>query len=184
MSKSRPPEEVADTDSPSPSLTRQERFDLRLSRAFPKFLGRMNRLLIRMSGGRLGSSKRGIPIGLLTTRGRRSDRPSTVPLMYLDDGGRYVVVAANSGRDRPPQWFLNLKANGAATFEPDGSPRAVRARIVDGDERARLWPRLVRHNPLWAAFQSCTSRETAVVTLDPVVDDASHRPGEANGADA
>ena len=169
VSKSTPRRQVLDCRSPS--LTRSERFDLRLSRALPKFLGRMNRLLIRLSRGRLGSSKRGIPIGLLTTRGRRSGRATEVPLMYFDDGGRYLVVAANSGRDRPPQWFLNLKADQAATFDPDRSPRAVRARVVEGDERARLWPRLLRHNPLWGAFQSCTDRETAIVSLDPVLDE-------------
>lgn len=184
MSKSTPRQQVVETDSEAGSLTRQERFDLRLSRAFPKFLGRMNRLLIRLSRGRLGSSKRGIPIGLLTTRGRRSGRATTVPLMYLDDGERYLVVAANSGRDRPPQWFLNLKAHSAATFERNGTRRPVRARIVDEDERARLWPRLVRHNPLWAAFQSCTDRETAVVSLDPVLDDGTTGSREAHRARA
>ena len=170
------------TDVAPRPLTRQEQFDLRLSRRLPKFLGRANRLVIRLSRGRFGSSKRGIPIGLLTTRGRRSGRPSTVPLMYLDDGGRYLVVAANSGLDRPPDWFLNLKANREARFQPDGRRRAVCARIVEGEERSQLWPRLVRHNPLWGAFQSYTQRETAVVSLEPLADgDAAgsrepHRP--------
>ena len=184
MSKSTPRRQVI--DGRSSSLTRSERFDLRLSRAFPKFLGRMNRVLIRLSRGRLGSSKRGIPIGLLTTRGRRSGRPITVPLMYLDDGERYLVVAANSGRDRPPDWFLNLTAHSEASFEPSGTPRAVRARVVEHDERARLWPRLIRHNPLWAAFQSCTDRETAVVSLDLLADhdDGIARSPEAHRARA
>jgi len=159
-------------------LTRQEQFDLRLSRSLPKLLGRANRLLIRLSRGRFGSSKRGVPIGLLTTRGRRSGRPTTVPLMYLDDGERYLVVAANSGHDRPPHWFLNLEASREATFEPEGRRCAVRARIVEGEERHRLWPRLVRHNPLWGAFQSCTQRETAVVSLEPLADGDTERSRE------
>lgn len=152
---------------PSPALTRQERFDLRFSRALPKLAGRANRMLIRLSRGRLGSSKRGVPIAVLTTTGRRSGRSRAVPLMYLDDGDRYLVVASNGGYDHPPAWFLNLEANPEATFEPGGRRLAVRARTVDREERARLWPRLAAHNPLWAGFQSYTDRETAVVSLDP-----------------
>lgn len=115
----------------------------------------------------MGASKRGVPIALLTTTGRRSGRPQTVPLMYLEDGGRFLVVASNAGFDHPPAWFRNLDSRPEATFEPGGDQVPVRARIVDDDERARLWPRLVAHNPLWAGFQSHTDRPTAVVSLEP-----------------
>lgn len=151
----------------APALTRQERFDLWFSRALPKLSGRANRMVIRLSRGRLGVSKRGIPIALLTTTGRRSGRLRTVPLMYMQEGGRFLVVASNAGLDRPPAWFRNLESCPDATFEPGGRPVTVQARIVDDDERARLWPRLVAHNPLWAGFQSYTDRETAVVSFDP-----------------
>jgi F420H(2)-dependent quinone reductase len=158
---------MAGSGTSTPALSRQERFDLRFSRSLPKLSTRANRLLIRLSGGRLGAQKRGIPIALLTTSGRRSGRPRTVPLMYLEDGDRYVVVASNGGYDEPPAWFLNLGANPAATFEPRGTRLEVMARVLDGGERVELWPKLVAHNPLWASFQSYTDRETAVVELRP-----------------
>jgi deazaflavin-dependent oxidoreductase (nitroreductase family) len=88
--------------------------------------------------------------------------------MYLDDGDRFVVVASNSGFDPPPAWLLNLQSSPSATFAPAGRTIAVRARVADADERAELWPRLVAHNPLWAAYQSCTTRQTAVVVLERV----------------
>jgi hypothetical protein len=37
---------------------------------------------------------------LLTTTGRRSGEPHTCALIYLRDGGRWVVVASNGGSDR------------------------------------------------------------------------------------
>lgn len=153
--------------SSSPVLSRQERMDLWLSRALPRLSGRANRMVIRASRGRLGSRKRGIPIGLLTTTGRRSQRERTVPLMYLDHGDRFLIVASNAGYDRPPAWLLNLEANPAALFEPRGNRVAVRGRVVSADERTQLWPRLVEHNPLWNAFQSYTDRDNVVVALEP-----------------
>jgi F420H(2)-dependent quinone reductase len=166
---------IASEPNPAPKLSGQERFDLWVSRALPKLTGRANRLLTRLSGGKLGSRKRGIPIGLLTTTGRRSGRPRTTPLMYLHDGRRYLVVASNGGDDRPPAWLLNLEANPEASFEPNGRRLRVRGRIVDPGERSRLWPRLVDHNPLWAGVQTYTERETAVISLGP-------EPGDAGAA--
>lgn len=90
------------------NLTRQERFDYRLMRRFPRFGVRAHRAAHRFTSGRIGGSKRGVPIGLLTTTGRRSGRRRSVPLMYMEDNGRYLVVAANAGQDAPPAWYLNL----------------------------------------------------------------------------
>lgn len=159
------------THSSPQQLTRRERIDLRISRSLPKASGRGNRRIFRLTGGRLGSSARGIPIGLLTTTGRRSGRPRRVALMYLKDGDRYLLVGSNSGYDSPPAWLLNLQAEPAALFEPKGKSLAVRARPVDRDEHALLWPRLVAHNPLWGAFQTYTDRHTTVVALEPVLEE-------------
>jgi deazaflavin-dependent oxidoreductase (nitroreductase family) len=152
---------------PDIQLTRAERWDLKLNRALPRATARGHRWVLRLAHGRVASSKRGIPVGLLTTTGARTGRRREVPLMYLPDDGRYVVVASNSGQDRHPGWFHNLQADPNATFTVRGHVRNVRARVVTGEERAELWPRMVPHNPLWAAFQDLTDRETPVVSLDP-----------------
>lgn len=128
---------------------------------------KLNRLLIRVSRGRVGVRKRGIPIGLLTTTGRRSGEPRTVPVMYLRDDDRFFVVASNGGFDSPPDWLRNLDETPDARFEVDGEQRLVRGRILAGDEKDEWWPALVAHNPLWAAYQRYTDRDIAVVSLEP-----------------
>lgn len=149
-------------------LTRQERVDLWISRRLPRLSAVLHREVVRRSGGRMATSKRGIPIGLLTTTGRQSGLPRTVPLMFLADGDAALVVAANSGRDRPPAWLVNLGSCPEAVFRRPGEPEMpVRARVLDPGERARLWPRLVEHNPLWGVFDSDTDRVLEVVALEP-----------------
>jgi F420H(2)-dependent quinone reductase len=148
-------------------LTRQERFDYRVMRRFPRLGVRSNRVVHRLSGGRIGGSKRGVPIGLLTTVGRRSGKRRTVPLMYMQDGDRFLVVASNAGLDAPPAWYLNLQADPEATFRPGSEPCQVRGRELSDAEQREVWGRMTSHNPLWGAFQECTARRTAVVALEP-----------------
>ena len=147
-------------------LSVQERFDFRFSRVLPKASGRANRAMYQLSAGRLGATHRGIPIGLLTMTGRRSGRQRTVPLMYLEDGTRFLVVASNAGFDAPPAWYLNLKAGPSAHFRTRSAEVSVTARDLTEAERSEVWDRLVEHNPLWGAYQSCTERRTTVVALE------------------
>ena len=148
-------------------LTAQERFDYRVMRRFPRLGVRSNRIVHRLSGGRIGGHKRGVPIGLLTTVGRRSGKQRTVPLMYMQDGDRFLVVASNAGLDAPPAWYLNLQDNAEATFRPRKEPLPVRGRELSESEQREVWRRMTSHNPLWGAFQECTDRRTAVVALEP-----------------
>lgn len=151
----------------NPPLTRQERMDAWMSRTFPKLTGRGHRLVLQVTHGRVANAKRGIPIGLLATVGAKSGKRRVVPLMYYPDGQRFLVVAANAGLDQHPAWFHNLMAGPDVTFIVGAAETEVHGRVVDGAEREDLWPKMIRHNPLWAAFQARTSRVTPVVALEP-----------------
>lgn len=157
------------------SLTRQERFDFRLSRRLPKLSGRANRVVYRLTRGRVGGAKRGIPIGLLTVKGRRSGKSRTVPLMFRDDGDRFLVVSSNGGFDSPPAWYLNLSAAPIAEFQTRNGVHRVVARDLTESEHDAIWGSLATYNPLWAAFQSCTQRTTTIVALESI--DESGAPG-------
>ena len=133
---------------------------LRTARRHPKAGTRLHRLVLRLSRGRVNPH-----IALLTTTGRRTGKPRTVPVMYLRDADRVLVVAMNNGFDPQPAWFHNLSADRTATIRIGGVASVVRARVVSEAERADLWPRLVEHQPLWAAFQAHTDRIAPVVEL-------------------
>ena len=153
-------------NSEVPRLTSGERFDSWMSRALPRLGPRLHRRAYRVSGGRIGAAKRGIPVGMLTTTGRRSGTPRTTPVMCMDEGWRVLVVASNAGFDAPPAWLLNLASDPEATLELAGQANPVRARVLEAAEREERWPRLLAHNPLYGDFQSRTSREIVVVALE------------------
>lgn len=104
---------------------------------------------------------------LLTTKGRHTGRPHTVPLLYLRDGEDLVVIASYGGRDHYPDWYLNLKKHPSVGVELPGRKLEMAARTVVPAERAVLWPRVVDAYDGYAAYQSRTDREIPVVILEP-----------------
>lgn len=132
----------------------------------PRLFSKSNRALFRLTGGRLGGRLLGVPVGLLTTTGKRSGRSRTVPVAYLDDGFRFLVAASNNGFDSPPAWCLNLGACPDAELDTRTSTERVVAHELTESEREEIWPRLLKHNPMWGAYQSCTERQFAVFALE------------------
>lgn len=128
---------------------------------------RLHTLVYRLTGGRIGGCWDKAPILLLTTTGRRSGRPRTAPLLYLDDAGRFIVVATNNGADQHPHWYRNLKANPEAIIRVRARRITVVAANAEGDEHERLWRRLVEIYPNYGRDQRRTERELPVVILRP-----------------
>lgn len=123
--------------------------------------------LYRATGGRIGGSMGSLRVLLLTTRGRKSGLPRTVPLVYFEDGERLVIVGSKGGEPRDPLWWENLKSAPEATVQIGSETRRVRARLASSDERARLWPRIKQENAAYASYERKTSREIPVVLLEP-----------------
>jgi deazaflavin-dependent oxidoreductase (nitroreductase family) len=107
-------------------------------------------------GGRLSTGRLfGLPTLSLTTTGRRSGQPRTQPLLYVTDGDDLVVVGSNWGQRHQPAWSNNLLADPNATVKLHGERIAVRAVVVTGAERERLWLLLRRE---WPAYQTYEQR--------------------------
>ena len=104
---------------------------------------KLHSFVYHATNGRLGGYLAGGPVLLLTATGRKSDRERTVPLLYIRDGERFVVVGSNGGTATHPAWWLNLKANPGATVEVGGRSLRVRAEEAGPEENKRLWHRLV-----------------------------------------
>jgi deazaflavin-dependent oxidoreductase (nitroreductase family) len=139
-----------------------------------KLMSVLHTKIYRRTGGRLGRNwrvgsavRRPVPVCLLTTTGRRSGQPRTVPLVYLQDGANVVIVASKGGLPENPQWYGNVKANPDVHIEIGRRRGAYRARVAVSDERARLWPRLVEMYHDFASYQTWTDREIPVVICEP-----------------
>lgn len=152
------------TRKPTPFTPEQERRGDR----FIKLMSAINTGLYRRTGGRVGAKfPGGAPVCLLTTTGRTSGEPRTMPLLYLRDGDDVVVVASKGGFSTHPQWYLNLLADPAVTVEIKRERIPMVARVADAAEKTALWPRLVAMYPSYDDYQARTDRDIPVVICSP-----------------
>lgn len=121
--------------------------------------------LYRLTGGAAQSRK--YPTMLLTVTGRKSGQPRTVPLIYINDGNRFVIAAAYAGSRVNPTWWLNLRDHPDAVVQVNNKTVPVRAELAPADEREDLWRRLVAMYPYFTDYQQRTRREIPVVILTP-----------------
>ena len=136
------------------------------SKAFKAFQD-ANVWLYRKSGGRLGGKLNGAPVLLLITRGRKTGKQRTTPVLYLQDGEQLAVVASKGGWPEHPLWYRNLEADAAVGVEIGNERRAMTARTANDAERERLWPKLVAMYAHYADYQSWSDRKIPVVLLTP-----------------
>jgi len=118
------------------------------------------------TNGERGYQWRGTEILLLTTKGRKSGKSRTMPLIHRADGDRWVVIGSKGGWPANPQWFENLMAGpDEATIQVKGDVIPVRASVAEGEERQRLWSLMTEVWPDYDKYQARTSREIPVVVL-------------------
>lgn len=125
----------------------------------------------RATGGREANTLRdtGIPIILITARGRRSGKLRTFALMRVEHDGRYALVASKGGAHEHPAWYHNLLAHPDEVMIQDGpEPFDVRVRELAGEERAQWWERAVAVFPTYAQYQTKTDRQIPVLLAEPV----------------
>lgn len=121
--------------------------------------------LYRWTGGKAQVPK--YPTLLLTTRGRKTGKLRTIPLIYIQDGDCYVIAAAYAGSDQNPTWWLNLREAQEAEIQVMRKQLRVRAEEATAQARDALWPRLVAMYPYFVDYQARTQREIPVVVLRP-----------------
>jgi deazaflavin-dependent oxidoreductase (nitroreductase family) len=150
---------------------------------FARVLHHVDRPVYRATRGRhtLTSLVAGLPIVVLTTKGARTGRSCSVPLVGLPTPDGMAVIASNYGQPHHPAWYYNLRADPEAEVAVDGARTPVRAVEVEGERRARIWDQGLKIYPGWSTYERrAADRRIAVFVLEPVTTGTA----AAGGADA
>ncbi len=121
--------------------------------------------LFRLTRGVIGRRLVDNDMLLLTTTGRASGHPHTVPLLYFEDGSDLIVIASWGGRPKNPDWYLNLVADPRVTVQVRRLGWKATATTMGSDERQTWWPRIVDAYEGYGEYQSRTDREIPVIRL-------------------
>ena len=133
-----------------------------------KVMSRLTTRLYRLTNGRIGGKfLKGTDVVLVTTLGRRSGEPRTVPLLFMEDGPDLILVASQGGMPSNPAWYYNVTEHPQVTVNRRGVETDMVAREVDAEERANLWPRLVDMYADFTDYQRRTDRTIPVIRLSP-----------------
>lgn len=134
-------------------------------------INEMNRDVVaqfREHGGKAVEGRfAGTDLLLLTHKGARSGQTRVNPLMYVRDGGRYIVFASRNGGPKSPDWYFNLVANPDVEVEVGTEKFAARAVVTSGAERARVWAQCAAQRPFLTDHAArAHPREIPVIALE------------------
>jgi len=123
------------------------------------------------SGGREANTLAGHsewPIVVITSVGASSGKLRKNPVMRVEQDGVYAAVASKGGNPEHPVWYHNFLAHPVVELQDGPEPALYRARVAEGDERARWWERAVAQYAPYAEYQEKTDREIPVFLLEPI----------------
>jgi F420H(2)-dependent quinone reductase len=123
------------------------------------------------SGGTAGLTLRdtGLPVIIVTNRGRKTGAIRKTPLMRVVDGNNYILVASQGGAPQHPKWYFNLKADPNVEIRDETKVQKMRVReIADPPERERLWKIAVKAYPPYQDYQEKTDRLIPVFLAEPL----------------
>jgi deazaflavin-dependent oxidoreductase (nitroreductase family) len=126
-----------------------------------------NQIETMIATGTTASIKiKGRPVVLITMRGAKTGRLRRTPVMRVEHGGEYAIVASQGGSPKHPVWYHNVMADPMVELQDGTETRKYRARELSGDERNLWWDRAVEAFPDYAEYQTRTDREIPVFVLE------------------
>lgn len=123
------------------------------------------------SGGTEGLTLRdtGLPVIIVTHRGRKTGAIRKTPLMRVVNGNNYILVASQGGAPKHPLWYRNLKADPNIEIRDRSNVYTMRVReVIDSAERERLWKIAVAAFPPYQDYQEKTNRIIPIFVAEPV----------------
>ena len=101
----------------------------------------------------------GLPVIIVTHRGRKTDAVRKTPLMKAMDGDSYILVASMGGAPKHPDWYHNLKKQPNVEIRDKAEVHSMRVReVMDSIEKQRLWTIAVAAYPPYREYQDKTDR--------------------------
>lgn len=109
----------------------------------------------------------GLPVIIVTMRGRNSGKLRKIALMRVEHDGEYALVASFGGAPQHPVWYHNLIADPHVMIQDGPEPFDAVVREVTGEEKATWWARAVAAYPPYEEYQANTTRQIPVLVATP-----------------
>ncbi|MHA5050794.1 nitroreductase family deazaflavin-dependent oxidoreductase [Streptomyces sp. SD15] len=138
------------------------------ARIAPHLIPALDRVVHRLTRGKVLLSAQMLPGVVLTARGARSGLVRRTPLACMPEGpgesgdaavASWILIGSNFGRADHPAWTANLLAHPDAEVSWKGEDIAVTAHLLEGEERDAAWKAVLAFWPPYATYQARIDRE-------------------------
>ena len=110
----------------------------------------------------------GLPALTITTRGARTSRTYRTPLLYLQKGENYILIATNFGQRENPGWYYNILAHPEIEVTLDGETSRYLGAEVKGHDWRAYWEMAMAHYPGYSKYQHrAAGRTIPIIILSP-----------------
>ena len=128
-----------------------------------KYFGKLHTFFYRLSGGRLGYNMGPMKCVLVEVRGRKTGKLRHVPIVCYPYNDSVLVSASNSGMERHPAWYYNLKANPECTIWLGRDRFQVVAEELPVAEADAFLPTMFEMNPHQQEYREGTERKIPLI---------------------
>lgn len=125
----------------------------------------LNKFLIHLSKGKMGTSMGGQTVLILHTTGRKSGQVRAVPISYFRDDEKFFIIGSNWGQEKHASWYYNLKDNPRAALELTDEKISVDAHEAVGEEYIRLWQAAIERYPYYVGYQKNIERHIPIMVF-------------------
>jgi deazaflavin-dependent oxidoreductase (nitroreductase family) len=125
--------------------------------------------MYRTLNGRLAAGRKDVHVLLITTPGRRTGRPRSTCVRFLETPDGLIVWGTGAGSAKDPDWFENLRAAERAEVQVGAARFRVGARELLGEARDRMWQDTVLEAaPEVSRYARRAGRTIPVAVLEPL----------------
>jgi deazaflavin-dependent oxidoreductase (nitroreductase family) len=142
-------------------------------RVGPSIMPPLERMMVRLTKGRVQLSGLLLPSLVLHSVGAKSGIERDVTLMYCPEpttsGERLLITGSNFARESHPAWTANLIANPDAAVSVHGVRITVVAEQIADHEREDVWVTLEDNWPGYRGYERSSGRVLRIFRLTPTV---------------
>jgi deazaflavin-dependent oxidoreductase (nitroreductase family) len=103
---------------------------------------------------------------LLHTVGARSGEARINPVLAIEDGDAWLVIASAAGQPKHPAWYFNIVAQPLISVESPSGTFEVLASDLDGAEWDAAWATFLQRSPAFAEYRARSEgREFPILRL-------------------
>jgi deazaflavin-dependent oxidoreductase (nitroreductase family) len=111
----------------------------------------------------------GIPVLILITIGRKSNKKRYAPLVYFQIDDSLLIVASNGGNPKNPNWYQNLISQETVHININGKVNECNYSIIENKLRDYFWTEILKIYPKYNEYQNLSGRTIPIVKLKQII---------------